>query len=55
MTIATESESATDDRSLDQIAEDIAHYIIKDGVRVPTLKTLLIEFAEEIKRQSIEP
>ena len=55
MSIATDNESANDDRSLDQIAEDIAHYIIKDGLRVPTLKTLLIEFAKEIKRQAIEP
>ena len=55
MSIPTDSESAVDERSLEQIAEDIALYIIKDGARVPTLKTLLIEFAEEIKRQAIEP
>lgn len=50
-----EIESVEESRSLEEIAEDIAAYVVKDGLSIKTLRTLLIEFAEEIKRQSIEP
>jgi hypothetical protein len=46
---------APDARTVAEIAEEIATYIIKDGPRIPTLKFLLLEFAEEIKRKAIEP
>jgi hypothetical protein len=54
--VVIEIESADEDaKSIDEIAEDIARYIIADGVKVQTLKTLLVQFAEEIKRGAIEP
>ncbi len=54
--IATEeAKEHSKERPLEQIAEDIAYYVVNKGDRLETLKTLLIEFAEEIKREAIEP
>lgn len=48
-----EIESVDSERTLEEITDDIADAI--DHLEMRRLKKLLLEFAEEIKRQSIEP
>lgn len=50
-----EIESVDEGKSLEEIIDELARAIVVKEPRVSRFKKLLMEFAEEIKRQAIEP